>query len=462
MRGRLVLFLSLAANLVLAAGWFLSARQEAWRASRLPRHDTLATPQYKTNVVVRRQFFTWQEIETADYPTYIANLRDIGCPEPTIRDIIIADINALYARKRATEIVTPEQQWWRAEPDTNVLQTATAKGRELEQERRELLARLLGTNWESGDLVSLPRPSRPAILLDGPVLGALPLDVKESVQAIAARAQDRVQVYTEAQRKEGKPVDPAELARLQQQTRLELTQVLSPPQTEEFLLRYSQNASALRAELGQLKYFNATPDEFRAVFRATDNFDQQLGLLAGATDANSAEQRTALQTQRENALKLALGPERYAQYRLLQDPTYQNAYAAALDADAPEAVGALYDINQASAQELARIRANTNLTAEQRDLELKKAELEQLQATAQALGQELPPEPPRPPKPQPARTHVLANGESLSVLARLYGVDPNALRAANPNLNFDKLKPGDSVSVPLTLGPFGPVSPSPP
>src|SRR6266487_4022782 len=462
MRGRRLIFLSLAANLALGVGWFLSARETARRASKMPRRETPAAAQFKTNVVVRRQFFSWQEIETADYPTYIANLRDIACPEPTIRDIIIADINALYAKKHATEIVTPEQQWWRAEPDTNVLQVASAKGRELEQERRELLTRLLGTNWESGDLVSLPRPSHPGILLDGPVLGTLPVQVKESLQEIAARAEDRVQAYTEARGKEGKPVDPAELARLRQQTRLELAQVLPPPQLEEYLLRYSPHASALRTNLGQLKYFNATPDEFRDVFRATDNLDQQLDQLAGANDAGSAAQRAALQAQREDALKLALGPARYAQYRLLQDPSYQNAYAAAQDADAPDAVGALYDINQASTQELTRIRANTNLTAGQREIEIKKAELEQLKAVAQALGQELPPEPPRPPKPQPATTHVLANGESLSVLARLYGVDPNALRAANPNVNFEKLKAGDSISVPLTLLPFGPSLSPPP
>ena len=48
----------------------------------------------------------------------------------------------------------------------------------------------------------------------------------------------------------------------------DLARVLSPPQLEEFLLRYSQNANELRANLGQLRFFNATPDEFRAVFRA--------------------------------------------------------------------------------------------------------------------------------------------------------------------------------------------------
>jgi LysM repeat protein len=424
----------------------------------MPYGEMVSPAQVKTNVVIRRQFFSWQEIETDDYPTYITNLRDIGCPEQTIRDIIIAEVNDLYAKKLATEIITPEQQWWRAEPDTNIVRVASAKGRELEQERRELLTRLLGSSWESGDLVSLPRPSRPSILLDGAVLGTLPVDVKGSVQEIAARSQDRIEAYTEAQRKEGKPVDPVELARLRAQTRLELARVLSPQQLEEYLLRYSQNASALRTNLGQLKHFNATPDEFRAVFRATDTIDQQLEMLAGATDPAGSQQRAALQTQRENAIKLALGPARYAQYRLLQDPTYQTAYTAAQEADTPDAVGALFDINQASAQELARIRANTNLTATQREIEAKKAELEQLKATAQAVGEELPSEPPRPFKQQPAKTHVLANGESLSVLARLYGVDPSALRAANPNLNFDKLKAGDSVTVPFNALP-GPVAP---
>ena len=55
--------------------------------------------------------------------------------------------------------------------------------------------------------------------------------------------------------------------------------VLAPVQMEEYLLRYSQNANELRTEFGQLRYFNASPDEFRAVFRATDPIDQRIQLL---------------------------------------------------------------------------------------------------------------------------------------------------------------------------------------
>lgn len=43
---------------------------------------------------------TWRSLESTDYRTYVANLRAIACPEQTIRDIITADVHALYARKR--------------------------------------------------------------------------------------------------------------------------------------------------------------------------------------------------------------------------------------------------------------------------------------------------------------------------------------------------------------------------
>jgi hypothetical protein len=44
--------------------------------------------------------FNWSQVESRDYPTYIANLRSIGCPEQTIRDIITADVDSQYAARR--------------------------------------------------------------------------------------------------------------------------------------------------------------------------------------------------------------------------------------------------------------------------------------------------------------------------------------------------------------------------
>ncbi len=456
MRWRVLFFVSLGVNAALVVFWLLPARRQT---PAPPGADAVArAPAVKTNVLVRRQFFSWAEVEAPDYTTYIANLRDIGCPEQTIRDIIIADVNALFARKRATDpdIISPEQQWWRSQPDTNLVRVASEKIRALEDERRGLLSRLLGPNWEAGDFVSLPRPSRPGIALDGPVLGFLPNDVKLAIEDISVRAQERLQAYLDAQREQGKAADPAELARLRQQTRDELTGILSPPQLEEYLLRYSQNANNLRTELGQLGYFNASPDEFRAVFRATDPINQQLELLAGATDPNSLLARRNLEQQRDNAIKLALGADRYKQFTQLHDPVYRDAFAAAQDAGTPEAVQTLYEINLASAIQQAVVRANTNLTTEQRTIELKRIELEQLKASALATGQDLPdqavPVTPVPTTP-PVSSHayVLGVGDTPASVAVRYGVSLNALKAANPDVDFRRLKAGDSIQVPDSL-----------
>jgi LysM repeat protein len=457
MRWRVLFWLSLVANIALVAAWVFSSRSTQLQLNRaaVPPNVTNTTPA-KTAVIVRRQFFSWQEVESDDYPTYIKNLRAIACPEQTIRDIIIADVNALYARRRALEVVTVDQQWWRAEPDTNVVQLAAVKIRQLEQERRELLSTLLGTSWESGDLVSLPRPTRAPIPLDGLILGALPAEAKQAVEQISIQAADRLEEYLAAQRRAGKNPDPAELSRLRQQTRRELAGILTPAQLEEYLLRYSDSARTLRSDLSQLKSFNVSADEFRAMFRAVDPINEQLAAVDDSTP-QGALQRDTLLAQSDAALKQALGEKRYAEYQLMHDPRYRDAYAEALKAGNPESAGALYEIKLASQQEQTRINDLQGLTDEQRAIELKKAELEQLKAVAQALGQELPSEPAKPPKPAPVKIHSVANGEGLNRIAQIYGVQPSDLRAANPNLNFDKLKAGDQVKVPFSL-----IFPTPP
>lgn len=457
MRWRGLFWISLGINAALAFAWIISA-------TRAPRPATtdasLATNTIKTNVIVRRQFFTWSEVESSDYPTYISNLRSIDCPEPTIRDIIIADVNSLYSRRLATELVTAEQQWWRSEPDSNVVRVAAEKARVIDDERRSLLARLLGANWETGDLVSLPRPSRPGVVLDGPVLGNLPTDVKQAIEAISLRSQEKLQAYL-AKAGGNRAADAVELARLRQETRNELASVLTPPQLEEYLLRYSQNASNLRAEIGTLKYFNATPDEFRSIFRATDSFDQQLLRLAGRNDPNGALERRNLEQARDNAIRQALGAERYAQYVSLHDPLYREASEAAQKAGTPEATQAIYEINRAMAEEQNAIRGNTNLTEIQKAIALKDAERKQLIAHANVTGQDAPDLPDDAPPVSPplpidpsqipnTRTYgyIFAIGDTVASIAQRYGVSMADLRAANPTLDLKRLKAGDAIRIP--------------
>jgi hypothetical protein len=449
MRWRAVAFVSLAANLLLAVGWLVVSRQ---RPGPVTEGSDASKNVARTNYVVRKQIFSWREIESPDYPTFITNLRGIDCPEQTIRDIIIADVNALYSIKRATNLLTSEQQWWRSEPDPAVVQAAAEKSRELENERRALLSSLLGTNWEAGDMASIPRPSRPGVVLDGALLGTLSPESKAAIEDIIERSQERLDTYLEAQRNAGKNPDPAEVTRMRQQTRNDLAHVLSPPQLEEFLLRYSQDANNLRAEFGQLKFFDPTPNEFRDMFRATDALDQQIQLLANSTDPNDIAHLKTLQDQRELAIKNALGADRYEEFVQLRDPAFRDAMTTAVQAGTPEAANAIYAANLAVAAEQARINADTNLTAEQKAIELKRVELEQLKATAEATGQEVPPEPNAVPQGPPRKIHVIRPGDSPAILSLLYGVPFSSIQAANPKANLNRLRPGDTIFLPPNAG----------
>lgn len=385
MRLRVILLVSLGLNIAFALLWLSSYRKPFGNIAQnsLTPAVSNATLSVKTNVVVRRQYFTWQEIESEDYPTYIANLRAIGSPESTIRDIIVAEVNALYDRKRAMEILTPEQQWWRSEPNQEIGQTSLSQLAALEVERRSLLTHLLGRNWEAPNNSQLDDLRLP---LDGPVLGALSPEVKQSVRSIAAGSANRLQTYLNSQQEEGKAPDPAEIARLRQETRASLAQILPPLQMEEYLLRYSQTAQNLRVEL---QGFNLSPDEFRSLFRERDAIDQQIALHHSGADSASAKRRGDLEQQREAALKQGLGPERYQLYKYNQDPAFRQAQASAQEIGAPpETVLPLYQIDQATEIERQRIRNDGALTLEQRAAAVAQMLAHQQESLRKILGKD--------------------------------------------------------------------------
>src|SRR5438552_19039369 len=103
MNGRVLLALSLAVNFALI-GWLglqFSHRSMTPPNPRVklvtrivphpgPNHTT--PPAASASGPAHRPEFRWSEIESADYATYITNLRRIGCPVKTIRDIILADV----------------------------------------------------------------------------------------------------------------------------------------------------------------------------------------------------------------------------------------------------------------------------------------------------------------------------------------------------------------------------------
>jgi hypothetical protein len=315
----------------------------------------------------------------------------------------------------------------------------------METERSALLARLLGPDWERG---RTDREMAP-LALTGPVLGALSEDLKQSVRSISQQSQVRVREYLAQAEAAGRPASEADLARLREETRQQLAAVLNPMQLEEFLLRYSENAGRLRSELAGL---NATPEEFRAVFRAVDAIDREIQSRYSGEDPSSRRARQNLEQQRLAAIRNALGPERFDAYQTVHDPNYQQALAAAQQAGGgQETALALYEIGRATAEEIGRIRNDGSLSEAQKQQQIQETAMEQQRARALVLG-EPPPEPaaqaPEVPQPQ-FRPHAIAPFENMGLLSVRYGVRISELREANPGIDINRAPPGTVINIPL-------------
>ncbi len=102
MRLRSPLAYSLLLNGILAGNYAYQALAPAPKPSpsRASAVVTAPLPSPPPLPAPSSQPFVWSSLESEDYPTYIANLRKIGCPEQTIRDIISADLENLYASKQ--------------------------------------------------------------------------------------------------------------------------------------------------------------------------------------------------------------------------------------------------------------------------------------------------------------------------------------------------------------------------
>jgi hypothetical protein len=451
MRVRLILLISVVLNVALLGG-FLYLKTSSKPAATFVRPVNVATVAsnniqiLKTNVLIRPRLFNWNEVESADYAEYIRNLRGIGMPEATIRDVIIADVDQLFIRKRRELAAQQDTEWWRAQPSAAFQSNQLAQAFALDEERSALLTKLLGENWRKTRLDQQPEP----LALSGPILGALPEDVKNAVQDVAAQSNERMKAFLTQAQESGRQPSEAELAKMREQTREELAKILNPQQLEEFLLRYSFNANQLRQ---QLNGFDVSPDEFRAIFRKLDSIDRDIQLRFAGNDAGSQRQRAALEQQRQAAIRDAVGAERYDTLVMLRDPAYQQLLADVQKSGAPqEAASALYEIQRATQEEIERIRNDATLTAGQKQEQMREMLLDQERARALVLGEPLPEETIANTAPQ-LRSHVKTPGETLGQIALRYGMTIPAIREVNPGVDINRVPAGTVLNIPVPAPP---------
>ena len=296
------LLISIFLNLALI-GWIISLRVEqprptisstttnATTKTRAPAEQSEPAHDFPPQFVGTRHAtaFDWRQVESPDYKRYIANLRAIGCPEKTVKEIVTADVKDLFSARRAAITQTNHYEYWRANP-VNLSEEQRTQLQELSIEQSEVL-KALGIDLSARDLFALHY---------GGVVAAK--DRELEFLSEPKRQSLKELLFRMAQQQLAAGNDQRKLHDLQEQTQSAIKSLLTPDEFHDYELRTSLPAVQLRVELKEME---PTEQEFRTIF------DYWIAL--NAHPPTSTEYRDAQQSS-EAALRSLLGPSRFEIY----------------------------------------------------------------------------------------------------------------------------------------------------
>lgn len=318
--------------------------------------------------------FDWRAVESENYKQYIANLRSIGCPEETIRDIIIADVNKLFdSRRKDLFPATNRFEYWKGGNFLAALldESKMQKEQALNAEKRALLKELLGVDVpDTGDIISGTKT------FDA-MLDFLPAEKRTQIMELEQKFAARMA-------KSMKDIQRGDLEafkRLQAEKDEEMLKLLSPDEKFEYDLRMSQSAMMMRMQMGD---FETSEQEFRDLFKLRKQFDDEFGAFGiPPSKPEERERRTTAQKQLDADTRRVLGEDRFLEYKYSDDFARSSFSKIADEFQIPKQKAyKVYDIRDVAQAEAAQVRGNKALTAEERQFKL-----DQIRATTeQELG----------------------------------------------------------------------------
>jgi hypothetical protein len=323
-------------GLLAAAGFYLSALRPdpaPVAASEPPAAPEPPPPPEDPpppQVVVVTNDLRWRQLESEDYKTYIARLRRIGCPEQTIRDLIIADLDTLLA-PRVQGLAGRRQHlgYWHSEEEELANDTdpreRQRQERAIDQEKRQIIQELLGV-----DLVRQRLRQKGQEDYYERRLGFLPEEKRDVVRQVLEKYDEQEQTIRGKEWEDGDTLtaaDRAQLRELQQARQAEVASVLSPAEREQFELWLSPIANAVRHDCYGM---DATEQEFLAIYRLRKAFEDTWGQEDTLMmDEVRRQQWEQARQELDARVREQLGAERFAVYQRGGDEDFHHLCAAA-------------------------------------------------------------------------------------------------------------------------------------
>jgi hypothetical protein len=376
---------SLALNIVLAAAIVLAMKKSP--PSVPPQSVATSIPESVPQPMTEVKdapgagaTFQWSQVASDDFSLYRDNLRAIGCPETTVREIIRAVINEYCLPQRRSILNSFQDHYWDLVMHQNVHKRQSLPRTEwglalssLASKRQKMIADLLGPD---AVITEAERQARRndwersfSWLSAGKRAQLIQLEEKYSQQLDAASISG----------------DDASLQKFQQQFEEAEQQLLTPEEMAELNLRGSDAAGWA----ANLQGFNPSETEWRTLTDLRAQFEASQAELGkvNLSGEQVAAQQSELQSNFDSAVQATLDPDRFAQYQLANNEPYQALHAVTQRYGLPDSVVEQgLSIQQTALASAAQIRGDSTLSPADQQVALMAIQEETQQTLGQVLG----------------------------------------------------------------------------
>jgi hypothetical protein len=302
----LLLAVSLLLNAAIGVALVLPRESTPANATPAPRPAEAAAP---AAPVVDAE--TWSRLETRELPDLVARLRREGFPPEIVRAIVLAQVNALFAaRRQALDPAAANRPYWK---DQSMDPAQLSALRQLSREQMAMLRTLLGADAESGDPLRDLYQNRTFTFLTPEKA----VDLRQLLRDYDERRSD---LFADGF---NTLTDRPKMTALEKEQTEAIAALLTPEEFTEYKLRSSTTANLLR---DQLSAFEPTEEEFRALFKLREPFDEKYNLSSGPSmimNEQLARERSAAEKAINEQFKATLTPERATAYDRSTDYNYR-------------------------------------------------------------------------------------------------------------------------------------------
>jgi hypothetical protein len=359
-RLHLIVIGSLVANAALAVVVFLGAKRDT--------HATTATDSAPTSRIQpvptsSSPPLAWDQLHGLTPEEFTARLKRHGFPPHVLRAIVQARVAEDFRpRWRALETQS-SRPYWRTTGGGGFLgrridPREAAARRALSREERSLVQRLVGSEPETAAIRAYNHYR----------YGDIDSDRIKQVQAIEVDYSDLLAQIRHDSRGVLLQEDRDQIAFLEAEKHADLAALLTPEELTAYELRASPTARRLRS---QLAAFDATEEEFIALYEVQRTFDKKYGSGDSALSSEQLRRRREAQSELDQEIAAVLGAERYADYELKTHSSWRAADAWVNQQQLPApTTSALVSLEREMEQRSRSIRQTRGLSSADRTAQL--------------------------------------------------------------------------------------------